>query len=386
MDNTKELEILNGLLNFEIPIIPSDTRFWMIRTKKGYFYDEFISKKFVALAWNNIDQKTDFSESSKEHLKDDIMLEFPKISRPSTVINKCIHFIKEVKPGDILVIPSKGSQYITFAKAGDYFEDDSKTVELEKTVINRIDNKDVDINDVSCPYKKRRHITLLRTLKSEDVNYSLYRAISNYHGISNFDTYSTQILNHLYNYYVFHNDVMLVYNIRLKTSIRPRELTKLLYVSTDCLSMIVPEDKISTQLSLHSPGDIIFYLKDCFDFVKDNWIVFFGMLVFFGGGNILTFNVPGVIEIIKNLIKARSEIRQSKSDADLKELEVISKRIEICEKLRQCNIQPEDILKPLDELITSSSSMQSEPIILNGEQPVISTMTSDTSEVDDLEE
>ena len=160
MDLTKEYELLDKLLNFDIPIIPDETRFWMIRTQKGYFYDEFLAKKFVALAWNNITEKTDFSEQSREQLSDDIMIKYPEIQRPSTVINKCQSFIHDVKERDILVIPSKGSQYITFASAGSYFEDNTKTVVLEQTVINRIKNGDVDINDVSCPYTKRECVKL----------------------------------------------------------------------------------------------------------------------------------------------------------------------------------------------------------------------------------
>ena len=53
MNYSDELTVLNAILNYKIPEIPEDTRFWMIRTKKGYFYNEFIGKKFVALAWNN---------------------------------------------------------------------------------------------------------------------------------------------------------------------------------------------------------------------------------------------------------------------------------------------------------------------------------------------
>ena len=93
MNLDQEYTLLNELLHFSIPVIPDKTRFWMIRTQKGYFYDEFLAKKYVALAWNNIDISTDFSERSKELLKDDIMLKYPEISRPSVVINKCINFI-----------------------------------------------------------------------------------------------------------------------------------------------------------------------------------------------------------------------------------------------------------------------------------------------------
>ena len=54
--------------------------------------------------------------------KDDILMEFSEIQRPSTVINKCISFINEIHPNDILVIPSARSSYITFALDGDYYE------------------------------------------------------------------------------------------------------------------------------------------------------------------------------------------------------------------------------------------------------------------------
>ena len=61
-----ELTVLNTILNFKIPEVSNDTKFWMIRTKKGYFYNEFIGKKFVALAWNSVTCNTDFSEKSRD--------------------------------------------------------------------------------------------------------------------------------------------------------------------------------------------------------------------------------------------------------------------------------------------------------------------------------
>ena len=61
-----EKEFLAALNEFTIPEIPEDTKFWMVRTKKGYFYDEFVSKRFVAIGWNAIDKKTDKSEKNQE--------------------------------------------------------------------------------------------------------------------------------------------------------------------------------------------------------------------------------------------------------------------------------------------------------------------------------
>lgn len=364
MDLTKEYELLDKLLNFDVPIIPDETRFWMIRTQKGYFYDEFLAKKFVALAWNNITEKTDFSEQSREQLSDDIMMKYPEIQRPSTVINKCQSFIHDVKEKDILVIPSKGSQYITFASAGSYFEDNTKTIVLEQTVINRIKNGDVDINDVSCPYTKRRHITPLRTIRSENVNYTLYRAISNYHGISNFDPYSRQILNTLYNYYIYQGAAVLVYNICKVEPIKPRELSGLLYSNTECLSLLINEDNISTQISLNSPGDAVYILEQIYTFAKENWMVIFGLLVFLSGGSALSFHVPGLIDIIKNIINAPSDIKLKRMEVENQELEIISKRLEVYNKIKSSGINPKDLENPLTILCQSAKSLNAEPIIL----------------------
>lgn len=386
MDQIKELEILDGILNFETKRIPEETRFWMIRTQKGYFYNEFIARKFVAVAWNNIDATTDLSEGARERLKDDIVMKFPEINRPSTVINKCDNFIYEVSEGDILVIPSRGSKYVTFAIAGEYFEDNSKTVELERAVIYRIQNNDVDIKDVSCPYKKRRKITLLRTIKSDDVNISLYRAISNYHGISNLDVYAYHILNSLYNCYTYREYTSLVYNIRKTTPIRPRELSRLIYGNTECLCTIIAEDNLSTQMALHSPGDAVYMLKEAFEFAVNNWQVIFGLLVFLGGGSALSFKVPGLLDVIKRALCMPEELREKKIDNDVKETELYLKRLELQQKLRDSGINPESLMEPLNAIVESTSSLNVQPIIIGAEASVIPITIGENEESIDTEE
>lgn len=388
LTNEKELEILNGILNFKIKEIPDSTRFWMVRTQKGYFYEEFLARKFVAIAWNNIDQNTDFSESAKDHLKDDIVLNFPEIQRPSTVINKCNNFIYEINSGDILIIPSKGSQYITFAIAGEYFEDGTKTLELENAVIKRIKNNDVDIHDVSCPYKKRRRITILRTISSDDVNITLYRAISNYHGISSLDKYSYHILNELYNCYTFQDYTVLVYNIRKSGPITPRELSKLIYGNTECLCSIASEENLSTQMELHSPGDAIYYLKAGYHVIKDNWPTILGLLVFLGGGSALSFKVTGLIDIIKNVITLPQELRSKKLENDMKEIDLQTKRLELQQKIKDSGINPESLLAPLEAIVESTTSLQVEPINLNDNQPAIcpSSSENENEESNDTDE
>jgi len=84
-----ELIALQSILDYKIETIPDTTRFWMIRTKKGYFYNEFVAHGFVALAWNIIDSSTSITASNIEAVKDLILLKYSDIKRPTTVINKC---------------------------------------------------------------------------------------------------------------------------------------------------------------------------------------------------------------------------------------------------------------------------------------------------------
>ena len=381
MTYTDQLALLDAIENFSVPIIPPTTHFWMIRTKKGYFYNEFLSKRFVALAWNNISQETDFSESNKDSLKDDILMTFKEIHRPSTVINKCHSFIYEIKTNDILVIPSAKSSYITFALAGEYYEDDSKTLELEQNVIYRIDNHDVDINDVSCPYKKRRHMTLLRTVKNEELNYSLCRAISNYHGISNLDSYSKQILNALYNYYMFGNDMSFVLNVRKQTPIGPRSINNVLYGTTELLTSIASEECISTQVSLN-----VFSLVNVKNLLVDNWQFIFAILVFLGGGSALSFKVPGAIDIVKSIFSAKDDYRIKHAEAEKAELEVLEKKADLLQKIKDSGINPESLKNPVDALLTGCTTLEVEPIILDDASAANVPLATEVQESPDIED
>lgn len=387
MEQNNELIILNEILNFQVKEIPENTRFWMIRTKKGYFYDEFVGRGYVALAWNEITKDTDFSDQSNGILSDTIMLNYPEIKRPTTVINKCKSFISDVKVNDVLVIPNAGSSLITFAYAGEYYEDETKTTELEKLVISRIENKDVVINEVTCPYKKRRHITVIRTVRSEEINYSLYRAILNNHGISNLDNYALYILNSLYNIYSYKNDLNIIFNVGKKTPIGPRELSGLLYGTTEYLCNIVDESNITTQVNLNSPGPVLFTMVDIFDKIKDNYIFIFGLLIVVGGGNFLTFKLPGISQVIKDILTLPTSIKKTKAETEIAETEAMIKKCELYDKIKSSGINPEDLKNPIDIISKTTKNLEVSPIENNIDTDSHNNVIifSDFSQEDDIE-
>lgn len=366
MKNTDETisALLDELLNFEVKQIPDSTRFWMIRTKKGYFYHEFISKNFVALAWNIITSETNFSQT--EMINDSILLHYKEIKRPTLVINKCKSFICDIKPGDILVIPSEGSRYITFAYAGEYYEEQSKTYELETNIIGRIEEKEVQIDEISCPYRKRRHITPIRTVKSEIINYHLYKAISSYHGISNLDDYGTIILDHIFNCYTYKNNARIVFHVTKSDQITSKEFSGFLYsINTLLSSNGIDEKDVSTQASIHSEGDIVFMIRDAMHWLSSNYLWFIAIVAVIGGGKFLSIELPGIPKIIKEFMSIKSE--KEAKDAELTGIKLnnYEKALELKLRMQKSGVNISDLEnldKPLELLSSYSSSMQIKPL------------------------
>ncbi len=364
----EEKQVLEEVLNFKIKEIPDTIRFWMIRTKGGYFYNEFLTKKFVALAWNNITKDVSLSDTNKDAVIDDILLQFENIKRPTTVFNKCKTFIEDIKPGDVLIIPNKGSSHITFAFAGEYYEEEGKSVALEKTVIDKIENGYIQTSDVSCPYKKRRHIELITTVRAERLNIHLYKSISNYHGLSNFDNYAFQILDQLYTCYAYMNNVRIVFHVSKPDPIGPRELSRMLYGTIDCLAMITDEHKISTQLALQSEGDIVFFLQNAFNLLVESKTLLIGLVVLIGGGNFLSVQLPGVPKIIENILSIKpdvelktEEIKKARLENESLAIDNLNKKYELMEKLKKEGVDIPTLLADFDQIAKSQQTMQIRP-------------------------
>ena len=146
--------------------------------------------------------------------------------------------------------------------------------------------------------------------------------------------------------------------------------------------MLINEDNISTQISLNSPGDAVYILEQIYTFAKENWMVIFALLVILGGGSACSFHVPGLIDIIKNIINIPSDIKLKHMEVENQELEIMSKRLEVYNKIKSSGINPKDLENPLTILCQSAESLNAEPIILEN---ALSTPIQETAESEILD-
>lgn len=362
-----ENDIISALNEFSIPEVSEEINFWMIRTKKGYFYEEFVKNEFVALGWNAINKNTNISKSSQKVLKEYLARNYNE-KRPQLAINKCNNFIYEMKEGDILLIPNKGTRRITFAIAGEYYEEHFNE-EDELSVIAKIDNSESQINMVKCPYSKRRKIKVLKTLCAEDINIHLYMALTNYHGLSNLMDYSKNILDSIYPIYVYNDICALQVGINNKNEIDAYSFSMLTSGIIGCLQEITGEKKICTTMNLNSPGKISWWVLDrnkkrqgsvgekAFNFLKkgSSKVVLLAIIVGITGGEMKAGNVeislPGMVKVIEDIRTIDLTVKKKEIEVEQLEIENFNDKYDIYKKIKDDNIEIEAFQNDLNKII-----------------------------------
>lgn len=350
------------LNSFEIPNIPAETKFWLIRTKSGYFYDEFVDNKYVALGWNHITQLTPFGKNSIERLKEEIKERYGDV-RPGVAINKCMRFIYDVKPGDYILIPNAGGSMVTIAIAGEYYEVDLD-YKKELVAIKKIENGESEIGKVECPYRKRRHIDIVMTISSQRLGYKILKGMSSYHGISDMGDYAVDILNCVYDCYTYKDNMMYSVNIAKREPIKARELSKLLYGVTELFCNLTDEDLVSVTINLNSPGKITVVLEKGYQKLKKGAIPLLAIYLFVFGGSGFGFEFPGLADGIINTIK---EYRTMNIEVELKEEELKGKQLEnykaaleVIKLSDDTDIDMDKVLKDLELINELSDSLRFE--------------------------
>ena len=364
MEEAYEAKFINDALEYTIRNISDNKWFWMVRTKKGFFFDEFIDNNYVALGWNTITQENDFGKSQEEVLKESIKNWYGD-SRPAGAINKCKSFIYDIHVGDYILIPNSGSEKIAIARAGEYYEDEKKGVKDELDVIPKIDNDEKEIIKVKCPYRKRRHIEVLKIISPALMSYNLRQAISNYHGLSNLDKYGEYILNCLYDCYIYKDNLNIAINVKQKNPLKPRQISKLLYSFTEFVCSISDVDNISTTINLNSPGSVRMKLKNAvLNITKAKWPLIF-IFIAITGGKVKDAELPGIIGTIREakmlnitVEKEKIELEKEKEEVKTQQIENMAKVLELYKAAEEEGVDIEYILQQLETLNSLNEDLQ----------------------------
>lgn len=201
-----------------IPHILESRRYWFIRTRGGKYYQNFIAGNFIAIAWNEI--KLSAIKNIKLSEKDEINRVSEIIAKDKTgkanfkyrpAIKQIIKFAHEIRKGDIVLIPSKNSETITF---GEVLDD----------IVFSEDLSSIENMDQECPYEKRRQVKWLNTISRASLNAKLYPVTFSEHAISEADKYSEYIDKSLNSFYIKGNKLYIILDVGTNEGIGARDL------------------------------------------------------------------------------------------------------------------------------------------------------------------
>ena len=282
---------------FEIPNIGSDCNFWMLRTKAGWFYDEYIENEFIAIGWNSISKSVASNYLNDERLKTEIKKVYNE-KLPGSALNKCRRFISEVKEGDIVLIAGRGK--IAFAEVGEYCEIEKFSVKDEIDINKSIQNGEVGKLN-SCPYNKRRNIKIISEITEEqNINPYLYKAMSgNMHSLSNLNDYAEIILSACYDIYMWKDNVSVTFRVEKESNINAFDFAEFVSNTAKLVSNEKEHD-VAVKTSLHSPGDVIL---QALGFAKDNAILIAAVYFIVFGGKFKNYEFNSIFTCIKSFME-----------------------------------------------------------------------------------
>ena len=261
MDNN-----LLSLLN--IPIVPENIHYWIIRTNGGDYYDDFILHNYISISWDYVSLNILYNKNDDEikrlieiyeknsTLKEDSDDESDGTTKGkiTAILNKINRFVFEIDKGDIILIPSKNSDRITIAEiSGDVYE----TENYVETYLQA--NPTTEI--VPCPYRKRRKIKILKTITKGQMDIYLAKGFNSQHALSNMDEYAPYINRTIYSIYSKGDELHTTLHAGHPNGLTLKELIEFSTQLEKAASSIaqqceIPFDssQVEVKLNIHSPG------------------------------------------------------------------------------------------------------------------------------------
>ena len=241
-----------------IPKVPSDRRYWLIRTEKGKYYRDFKENGYIALGWDYFSNLDDLKSAAlalqvKEKLTGIFKKVYPSEKRPGLAINQMIKFITDISIDDVVIIPSSNSNEISIGVVTSAPYTSSPTV-------NRASCLDVEKPEYEeCPFIKRIRVKWLTRIKKANIDLRLAKLLNARNTITQADFYAHFIDRSLYSLYYKNGKVHLTLQVEKQEDVTIDEFAELLTSIQGLVNAYNISDeyeKLTLKSRVESPGPI----------------------------------------------------------------------------------------------------------------------------------
>lgn len=207
-----------------IEAIPENKKYWIVRTEGGEFFESFTNFNYVALGHEEISLKKidDLKKGSKNldelrfRLKEHIENILPD-RNAGLVAGQLVRFIYEMKKGDIVIVPSEGSAFISIG-------------EVEQTTLLEVN--DIDIDRTGCPYRKRKKVKWIKTVSKRSADILLRNAMQSHQALNDITHYGDIVERSIGDFFKIDDQTSIIINVNRVSEVPAPDL---LYFGSDIL-------------------------------------------------------------------------------------------------------------------------------------------------------
>lgn len=327
---------------FNIPIKNENQKIWMLRTESGKFFRDFTTNNYVALGWDKVPYSLvadkDTTNISK---KDQIQLLYPDESRPGLILGQLITFYFKMKPGDLILIPSRSSKSLFIGKLGD--------------IITNVEHEESDEEYAKCEYLHKRSVEWIKDI-SPNVDVYLNKALRSHQAITDVSEYSGVFYRNVFPYYIDGDSLHFTFKKQTDSSYSLWDSIKLQSSVVEIFQAVsvlynVPDNSETyiIKTAVGSKGIIEFIIQN----FNDSNIVAILFLILVLGGSVskdsdgkisFSFGVTGIIDKINGLVNDHKN--RQLIDAEIKIEEAEARKIDAeTEKIRSDTKSDSNIAK-----------------------------------------
>lgn len=207
-----------------IETIPANKKYWIVRTEGGEYFESFTNFNYVALGHEEISIKKidDLKKVSKNSdelrfkLKEHIENILPD-RNAGLIAGQLVRFIYEMKKGDIVIVPSEGSAYISIG-------------EIVQTPLLEV--SDIDIDRTGCSYRKRKKVKWIKTVSKRSADILLRNAMQSHQALNDITHHGDIVERSIGDFFKIDDQTSIIINVNRTSEVPAPDL---LYFGSDIL-------------------------------------------------------------------------------------------------------------------------------------------------------
>jgi len=323
---------LNSTIKELTKSIAGERQYWLVRTMGGDYYKQFVQGNYIAIGYNevtkaDIDEVLKTGDKAREILKEKIIsIDEQDEINESYAASRLLTFQKDMKIGDVVIIPAKGSYNIQIGYIDSDVYEDNETIHFSG----------------NCPFAKRREIKWVKDASRNSLNPKLQLMFNSRHIISDINDYSEYIDTMLNDFYIKDNQAFLVLRVKQENNIAANDITligdllKIIDNFSEENNLENSSDDINIKISVQSPGDFLFYAT------KPETIFLLGLFIILLNGGTFKIEKWGFEIGTQGLITKISEFIDRRVDRKTQEA--------VIRKLQDLEIDdPKDLIEIIKE-------------------------------------